>query len=114
VSKAGKIFFYILSWAPLVWTILILVAALLHSFIDSSGSYSFKHALVNIFGWAFFFYVFYGGFLIWFALTILLTWKKIITKRQSIINIFLAVAGILAAYLTLHYDIFGVIGCGLD
>lgn len=115
MSKVGKILLYILSWGPLVWTILILIAARNYNYPEDSFDYnSFKHSMKEIFFFSMAFYVLWGGFFIWLGLTILLTWKKIITKRQCIVNISLTTIGILSAYLALDYDIFGVSAYYLD
>lgn len=112
MSKAGKILFYILSWTPLAWSILILTAARF-CFINQT-TFPIFYPMKIYFYWTALFYLVYGGFFIWLALIILLTWKKIITKRQCIINIILTVVGILSAYLSLHFDIFGVMGTYID
>lgn len=115
MKRTVKIILTILSWAPLVWTILILIAS--HIYHNSTGSFSFDSSinlLKEYFRWALFFYVFCGGFFIWLALSIFLTWRIIITKKQCITNISLVTIGIVLAYLAFKYDAFGVIDYYFD
>lgn len=115
VMKIGKILFYILSWVPLVWTLLILIASYNYHFTDDSYEYDiFINSLKYYFKLVLIFYVVYGGFFIWLILTMFLTSKKIITKRKCIINISLVTIGIALAYFAAKYDIFLVSDYYLD
>ena len=106
MNKIGKIILSILSWGPFVWTILILTAARMYHV--NPTTHSIFYPMKKYFLLSAEFYIVYGGFFIWIALTVLLTWKKIITRRQCVINICLTILGLLTAYLSIHYDIFGV------
>ena len=110
--RVSKIALSILSWGPLIWTILILFAAKLTFISPTTHSilYPFKKYLIL----SAIFYVLWGGFFIWLILNSLLTWEKIITKKQCIYNVLLTLIGLLSAYLSIRYDIFGLSGNYID
>lgn len=112
IMRVSKIVLLILSWWPLTWTILILLAAKF-TFI-SPTTFSIFYPFKKYLEFALLFYVIYGGFFIWLLLNIVFTWKGIITKRQCIYYVLLTVIGLLCAYLSLHYDIFGLRGSYID
>lgn len=112
VIRVSKIILSILSWGPLIWTILILFAARFTFISPTTHSILYPfHKWIII---AAVFYVRWGGFFIWLSFNILLTWKKTITKKQCIYNILLTIIGLLCAYLSWHYDIFGLSGNYID
>jgi hypothetical protein len=111
MTKAGKTVLQILTWGPLIWTLLILFEAKHFNFaIDS-----FKRNLPkDLFFWTAAFYILYGGFFIWLALTALFALGKKISKKQCIVHVSIIAIGILSAYLSFHFDIFCVSGCYID
>ena len=112
IIRTGKIILSILSWGPLIWTVLILLAAKFTFISPTTHSilYPFrKYLIISVV-----FYVRWGGFIIWLLLNIVLTWKSIITKRQCTYYVLLTVIGLLCAYLSWHYDIFGLSGQYID
>lgn len=112
MKRAGKILLSILSWAPLAWTILALIAA---KFCYSSHTgYTLFYPLKSGIILAIIIYVLYGGFFIWLFLNVFLWQKKIISKKRFLYNILLTALGILSGYLALHYDVFGLSGSYID
>lgn len=107
--KPAGIILYILSWGPIIWTFLILIAAR----FCYAGGYKLFYPMRDLFliGLAFYILI---GFWIWLLLLLFLMWKKKLTQKQCIVTISLTVFGILAAYLSLHYDVFGVSGSYID
>lgn len=113
VQKICKFLLAFLSWAPLVWTVILLVSAYEDRYGGSPAlrqlKYGIEHGLV---AWAAFYVPI--GFLIWLLLLILLSWKKLVNSKQRNLLIILVVAGIMGAVLTLYFDVFCVNGCYLD
>ena len=87
IIRASKILLLILSWGPLIYTVLILL------------SYSVTLPFMDIILLASLLYLIYGGPFVWLLLNSVLTWKKVITKRQCVYNILLTSFGLLWAYL---------------
>ena len=84
---ASKILLIILSWGPLIWTALTVLS---HCVTVPFKDIILLSALL---------YLNWGGPIIWLLLNSVLTWKKVITKRQCIYNIILSTLGLLCAYL---------------
>ena|ERR1700746_2612351 len=117
MGKAGKVFLYLYSCLPLLWTVTILIGALSLT-ISWRGLYDFggcflvhnKEFIVRILPIIFFLI----GTPIYSTLVTFLKMKQKISTRSLIINISLTLLGILAAYLSIHFDLFCVSGCYID
>lgn len=114
MNKAGKILLYLFSCLPLLWTATILLASLT---LNWRGLYDLGGSLL-IYNKAFivkilpiFYFILTP---IYSALMTYLKVKQKISTRIFIINITLTLIGILAAYLSLQFDIFCVSGCYID
>lgn len=101
--RLSKIVLSVLSWGPLAWTLLSLCAA-------RFGLYSLKNLVI----FAAICYVLYGGFILWVLLNSILTWKRLITNKQCLYHISVTAIGLLGAYLSWHYDVFGFAGSYID
>lgn len=102
MNKAGKILLFFLSVFPLLWTIIILVAAyfyiqLLKNFLVTSGMIYYLIGPIT-----------------WFILLLFMIWKKKISKKEMILCICLMLLGIFAAYYSISHDVFGVRGSYID
>ncbi|MES2763442.1 MAG: hypothetical protein V4677_14605 [Bacteroidota bacterium] len=104
MSRSKHICLYLISCAPILWTILILGCAFFD--IHTQG-------LEMAFIYAALFYV-YGGLYLWILTLITLRFYKKITTKQMIIHIALMLLGMMAAYLSLVYNVFCVSGCFFD
>jgi hypothetical protein len=91
-GKATKIL-TILSTYPILWTVAILVYAL----VKSSAVY-----VGIMMTWVL--YVYFGSFT-WFGLLIYLNVKKKITLRQTLTHALIVAIGILIAYYVVEYDV---------
>lgn len=112
--KATRILYTILSWLPIIWLITILMFAYDYNYnVDSFDFTSTKNKIREILNWILIYY-YYFGFYVWILLTVFLTWKKAITKKQLIICITVALLGICLAFYALEKDFFGVSGGYLD
>lgn len=112
--KATRILYIILSWLPIIWLITILMFAYDYNYnVDSFDFTSTKNKIRGILNWILIYY-YYFGFYVWILLTVFLTWKKVITKKQLIVCITATFLGICLVILTLKKDIFGVSGGYLD
>jgi hypothetical protein len=113
-QKSAKFLLALLSWVPIVWTVVILAAAYSYGYrYPQSFGYAFKsglrHFLIN-------FAELYtpAGFVIWLVLLVGLSMQKTISARQRNFSVILVLAGILCAALALSYDVFGLQGSYLD
>lgn len=105
MNKIGKILVYFISGLPFLWTLFILICAFFY----------IRHPdLVMYFIYTSIFYIKYGGLIAWFIILILLRYFKKVSTKTVILNFCLVAFGLLAAYLSLTYDIFCVSGCWLD
>lgn len=106
---AAKIFLALLSWIPLVWTLVILVAAYGYGFSHASFEPGLRNFLIR-------FATLYitGGFILWLVLLVWLSIQKIISGKRRNFYVVLMLAGVLCAMLALSYDLFGVSGSYLD
>jgi hypothetical protein len=112
MNKAGKIFLYMFSCLPLMWTATILIGAYYFSGTGTESIFGhMERALVSksdfiSFKLPIFYFLLCTPF--YSALLTYLTFKKKITLRQLTINISLALIGLLAGYLSIHFDILSV------
>jgi hypothetical protein len=102
MNKAGKIFLFSLSIFPLLWTIIILIAAYFHI-----------HLLKGLLLGSGIIYYYFGS-VTWLILLIFIGWKKKITAKEIIISICLMLLGIFTAYYSISHDIFNVRGGYID
>ncbi len=106
---AAKFLLALLSWIPLVWTMVILAAAYGSGYHHPPFEPGLRNFLVS-------FAELYipAGFIIWLVLLVWLSIQKIISAKRRNFYIVLMLAGILCAMLALSYDVFGVSGVYLD
>lgn len=110
---AAKFLLALLSWIPLVWTMVILAAAYGYGYSLPGEGYSFesslRHFLIS-------FLELYtpAGFIIWLVLLVWLSIQHLISNKRRNFYIILVLAGVLCAMLALSYDVFGVSGVYLD
>jgi hypothetical protein len=105
MTKPGKILLYFISSLPLLWTISILICAFFY----------IRHPdMVMYFIYTCIFYLKYGGLIAWTITLIILRLLKRISSKTIILNFILIACGLLAAYLSLAFDLFGVSGTYLD
>lgn len=115
MSKAGKIVLYILSFTPIVWTVLILICSYFYYKpklfrVKDIGGIIY---LSDIFFITAYYYVLFG-ILIWLFTAIYLGYKKYIEMKKILLLGFFLLLGIAIAYLSIYYDIFCVRGCYID
>ena len=95
----------IISLLPTFWTIAILIAAYF---------YIWSHGLVDFFLWTAVIYFIFGGLISWIATLIILTLLKKLSIQQTLCYLLITACGILLAYLSLAFNIFGVAGNYID
>lgn len=111
VIRVSKIILSILSLGPLIWTIVLLIASQFYTYnIDSFDFNSIKNSIKEMHWWCMLFYLRLGGFFIWLVVLIILSWRKQLSKKQVLIHVFLTLVGLLAAYISIKYNVGGVLG----
>lgn len=95
VGKSPKIILHLLTWYPLMWTIGILLYALVKSQ---------PLIMAVMFSCALFFYL---GLITWIGLLIYMSVKKRMTSKEVLLHIIILSLGIIAAYGVFEYDILG-------
>ena len=98
MTRVWKNTLRLISALPILWTIAILISAYFY----------IRHPdLVELFLFAVVIY-FLGGLELWVIVLFVLTWKRQISVKEFTFNICIIGFGILLAFLSLKYDIFGV------
>lgn len=109
----AKFLLALLSWIPLVWTMVLLVASYGYGYSTPGESYSIKNNLRDFLVSFAELYI-PAGFIMWLVFLVWLSIQKIISAKRRNFYIVLMLAGILCAMLALSYDVFGVSGVYLD
>lgn len=105
MSKIGKNILLFISGLPLLWTIGILICAYFYVRHPDMVTFFMISAVI---------YLMYGGLVAWLLTLLILVVMKKISVKTSLINLALVAAGLLAAYLSITYDVFRVSGSYID
>lgn len=100
LQTCAKFLLALLSWIPLVWTVVILAAAYGSGYHHASFEPGLRNFLVS-------FAVLYvrAGFILWLVLLVWLSLQKLISSKRRNFYSVLMLAGVLCAMLALSYDV---------